>query len=49
MPRADVVGPESEACGMDVAAAENDTWECCGVVVHAIMDTWDADVLSLSV
>ena len=46
MPRAVVVGPEAETCGMAVAAAENDTWEWCGVVVPVIRDTWDADVLA---
>ena len=49
VPRAVVVGPEAETYKMALAVTENNTWECCGVVVPVIRDTWDADVLALSV
>ena len=42
-------GPEAELCEADVVVTESDTWECCGVKMYVIRDTWDADVLALAV
>ena len=41
-------GPEVELCEAAVVVTEGDTWEWCGVKVHVIRDTWDADVLALA-
>ncbi len=32
-----------------MAVTGSDIWEWCGVKVHVIRDTWDVDVLALSV
>ncbi len=42
-------GSEAELCEADVVVTEGDTWEWCGVKVHVVKDTWDANVLALVV
>jgi hypothetical protein len=42
-------GPEDELCEADVMVTEGDTWEWCGIKVPVVRDTWDADVLALTV
>ena len=42
-------GPMDEICEVAMVVTEGDSWVWCGVNVHVVRDTWDADVLALAV